>query len=65
MWELATGKRPFSDKKHDIDLALLILEENRPPIPDVISSFYAVVMKSCWNLEPDKKTRFITIDRSV
>ncbi len=46
MWELATGKRPFSNEKHDFDLALSILaKENRPQIPNDVPSFYAEVMK--------------------
>ena len=56
MWELATGKRPFSNEKHDFDLALSILaKENRPQIPNDVPSFYAEVMKSCWNSDPDKR----------
>ena len=55
MWELATGKRPFSNEKHDSILAVSIVNGDRPPISEDIPSLYVETMKNCWNSDPDKR----------
>ena len=55
MWELVTGKRPFSNEKHDSGLAISIIKGNRLPISKNIPSFYVETMKNCWNSDPDKR----------
>ena len=41
MWELTSGKPPFSDYRHDLGLALSVIDGLRPEIIEGTSNFYA------------------------
>ncbi|POG80929.1 kinase-like domain-containing protein, partial [Rhizophagus irregularis DAOM 181602=DAOM 197198] len=55
MWELTTGCKPFADVKHDIHLVYKILDGERPKITEDTPEFYANLMKSCWDTDPNKR----------
>ena len=55
MWEHTTGKKPFHDRPHDQYLMLDILEGERPQITDDTPEFYAELMKSCWDHNPENR----------
>jgi hypothetical protein len=55
MWELTSNKPPFSDRFHDVDLALAVLDGSRPVIIEGTPDFYANIMKQCWDPDPLKR----------
>ncbi|RGB42407.1 kinase-like domain-containing protein [Rhizophagus diaphanus] len=52
---LATGKRPWYDKAHDINLAENICDGKRLEIPGDTPEFYAELIRICCDNEPDKR----------
>ncbi|GES77926.1 kinase-like domain-containing protein [Rhizophagus clarus] len=55
MWELSSNKPPFSNRVHDVELALEVLDGLRPDIIEGTPDFYTNIMKQCWNLDPSKR----------
>ena len=55
MITFATGKRPWYDKAHDINLAKDICEGKRPEIPADAPRFYVNLMRQCWDNDPEKR----------
>jgi hypothetical protein len=55
MWEFMTGRRPFWDRNHDIELIIYILDGSRPPIVINATKGYIKLVKECWNSDPDKR----------
>ncbi|EXX50837.1 Bck1p [Rhizophagus irregularis DAOM 197198w] len=56
MWEFMTGRRPFWDQIHDIDLIISICNGLRPPISTTnIPKDYINLMKKCWHSDPNKR----------
>jgi serine/threonine protein kinase len=52
---LATGKRPWYDRAHDINLAKDICDGERLEIPEDTPKFYAELMQQCWDNDPEKR----------
>ncbi|RIA99375.1 kinase-like domain-containing protein, partial [Glomus cerebriforme] len=52
MWEMAFGRKPFSDRAHDLELATDIINGLQPEIIEKIPECYLELMKSCWSLDP-------------
>jgi serine/threonine protein kinase len=52
---LATGKRPWYNEAHDINLAKNVSDGRRPVIPEDTPKFYAELMQQCWDNEPEKR----------
>ena len=55
MWELMTGRKPFWDKSHDIDLIIEICDNLRPPITTNAPEGYIKLMRKCWRSDPNKR----------
>ncbi|PKC14152.1 kinase-like protein [Rhizophagus irregularis] len=55
MWELTSNKPPFSNKHHDVELALSILDGLRPNTVEGTPDFYTNIMKQCWDSDPLKR----------
>ena len=55
MWELSSGKPPFSDRPHDHSLALEICHGFRESIVPNTPLFYELLMKKCWDADPLKR----------
>jgi hypothetical protein len=54
MWEFMTGRRPFWDRNHDIELIIDISDGLRPPIVTNAPESYIELMKECWNSDHNK-----------
>ncbi|GBC07329.1 hypothetical protein RclHR1_00740012 [Rhizophagus clarus] len=52
---LATGKRPWYNEAHDINLAKNICDGKRLEIPKDTPKFYAELMQQCWDNEPENR----------
>jgi serine/threonine protein kinase len=52
---LATGKRPWYNRAHDINLAKDICDGLRPEIPEDTPTFYSELMQKCWDKEPKNR----------
>jgi serine/threonine protein kinase len=65
MWEFMTGRRPFWDRNHDIELIIDICDGLRPPIVANAPEGYIELMKGCWHSDPDKRPTAIGIYRKV
>ncbi|GES89974.1 kinase-like domain-containing protein [Rhizophagus clarus] len=61
MWELMTGRRPFWDRNHDIELIIEICDGLRPPIVTNAPKGYIELMKECWHEDPNKRPVAIDI----
>ena len=55
MWEIMTGRRPFWDRNHDVDLIIEIVDGLRPPIVTNAPEGYIELMKECWHPDPVKR----------
>ncbi|KAF0521904.1 kinase-like protein [Gigaspora margarita] len=55
MWEVATCSLPYTDLPHDNKLAKKIVEGKRPYIPDHVPSFYAELIRMCWDAFPENR----------
>ncbi|CAB4410641.1 unnamed protein product [Rhizophagus irregularis] len=55
MWEITSGKPPFSDRPHDHSLALEICHGFRESIVPGTPLFYEELMKKCWDADPSKR----------
>jgi serine/threonine protein kinase len=51
----ATGKRPWYNRAHNINLAKDICDGERLEIPEDTPSFYAELMQRCWDDDPKKR----------
>ncbi|EXX66165.1 uncharacterized protein OCT59_017102 [Rhizophagus irregularis] len=62
LWEISSGKPPFSTEDYDLDLAIEIKEGRREdPFPDT-PEIYIKLYTDCWDSEPDNRP---TIDQVV
>jgi serine/threonine protein kinase len=52
---LASGKRPWYNRAHDINLAKDICDGKRLEIPDDSPKFYSELMQQCWDNNPEKR----------
>ncbi|CAG8667665.1 5961_t:CDS:2 [Racocetra fulgida] len=55
IWEVISGCRPFSDRKHDEFLILDIINGLRPKIPINIPQELVDLMEICWHQDPEKR----------
>ncbi|CAG8622036.1 44351_t:CDS:2 [Gigaspora margarita] len=55
MWELSSGRPPFSDRPHDHSLALEICHGFREAIVPGTPLFYEKLMLKCWNADPSMR----------
>jgi hypothetical protein len=55
MWEFMTGRRPFWDRNHDIELIIDIYDGLLPHIVTNAPEGYIELMKECWHSDPDKR----------
>ncbi|POG81705.1 kinase-like domain-containing protein [Rhizophagus irregularis DAOM 181602=DAOM 197198] len=55
MWELTSGRKPFANVEHDVDLIYKIIDGKRPNITDDTPEDFANLMKKCWNPDPKKR----------
>ncbi|GES96341.1 kinase-like domain-containing protein [Rhizophagus clarus] len=55
MWESMTGRRPFWDQNHDIELIIDIYDGLRPQIVTNAPDGYIELMKECWHSDPNKR----------
>ncbi|EXX64260.1 hypothetical protein RirG_144480 [Rhizophagus irregularis DAOM 197198w] len=55
MWEFMTGRRPFWDEIHDIELIIKICDGLRPLIVTNAPEGYIELMKECWHSDPAKR----------
>ncbi|GBC05381.1 hypothetical protein RclHR1_00620021 [Rhizophagus clarus] len=55
LWELSSGKPPFSTEEYDLDLAIEISQGHREdPIPETPEN-YIKLYSDCWDGEPDNR----------
>ncbi|RHZ59649.1 hypothetical protein Glove_362g50 [Diversispora epigaea] len=61
MWEVITGETPFDDYEHDLELAIDIVKGCRPKIYEYIPHEYSILIKQCWDANPDNRPDVSTI----
>ena len=61
MWEFMTGRRPFWDRIHDIELIIEICDGLRPPIATNAPEGYIEIMKECWHSDPKKRPEAVDL----
>ncbi|KAG9293163.1 hypothetical protein G9A89_010500 [Geosiphon pyriformis] len=52
LWELSTGKPPFTDRPHDAGLVIDILNGLRPEITSLVPPCIVTIIEMCWNPNP-------------
>src|SRR5579859_7435255 len=65
MWEFMTGRRPFWNETHDIELMIRICDGLRPPIVTNAPDGYIKLMKKCWRSDPTKRPIAEDIQKKV
>ncbi|PKY40597.1 kinase-like protein [Rhizophagus irregularis] len=61
MWEISSGQPPFSNCKHDYDLAMNIINGIRPKIVPGTPLEYKNLMEQCWDADPLKRPNIRTL----
>ncbi|RHZ59689.1 hypothetical protein Glove_362g65 [Diversispora epigaea] len=61
MWEVITGETPFDDYEYDLELTLYIVKGYRPKIYEYIPHEYTILMKQCWDANPNNRPDANTI----
>ncbi|CAG8657196.1 16698_t:CDS:2 [Acaulospora morrowiae] len=55
LWEVSSGRLPFSDRPHDRDLIKEIANGLRPDVVDNTPNQYAELMWRCWDPNPSER----------
>ena len=55
MWEISSGKPPYSDHDHDFDLTMKIINGIRPEIVPGTPLKYKQLMEQCWDANPSNR----------
>ena len=62
MWEFMTGRDPFWDRPHDLELIIYICNGHRLPTNDInVPEGYIELMKGCWDSDPNKRPTAVDI----
>src|SRR6266516_3569747 len=61
MWEISSGKSPFSNYENDYYLATNIINGIRPKIVSGTPLEYESLMKQCWDADPLKRLDSLTL----
>ena len=64
VFQLITQKPPFDTSVSFQDIKKLIIEGNRPNIPESVPPCYASLIEKCWNQDPSKRPTFSNIVES-
>jgi hypothetical protein len=65
MWELTSGRKPFVNVEHDINLIYQIIDGKRPVITNGTPECYSNLMKRCWDSDPLKRPSITEIKDTV
>ncbi|PKC56931.1 hypothetical protein RhiirA1_541865 [Rhizophagus irregularis] len=65
MWELTTGRKPFSDIEHNTELILKIVDGKRPEITKDTPDCFAKLIKKCWDPDPLKRPHIKEIRKTI
>ena len=65
MWEFMTGRRPFWNEIHDIELIIKICDGLQPPIVTNAPEGYIELMKECWHFDPTKRPTVTDIQNKI
>ncbi|RHZ67389.1 hypothetical protein Glove_301g66 [Diversispora epigaea] len=55
MWIISTGKIPFANRAHDVELVFDIVNGLRPKINNNIPQCYIELMEKCWHKDPAER----------
>ena len=65
MWELMTGRRPFWDHDHNVELLIFIWDGLRPVVTEDTPECFANLVKQCWDSDPSKRPSIKKIRETV
>ncbi|GES97593.1 kinase-like domain-containing protein [Rhizophagus clarus] len=66
MYFAATGRQPFADRAHNVNLALVICGGTRPKLNEQKApKCYIELMKRCWDSDPDNRPDAIEIENII
>src|SRR5207248_10945156 len=55
MWEIFSGRPPFDNRAHDLDLAFEICDGLRQPILSNMPEECVKILQKCWDVDPSKR----------
>jgi len=58
LWEMYTGKLPWSDKNYHQMIHTVAVRNERPPIPPEMPREFVAVIEQCWHPVPQKRPSF-------
>lgn len=65
MWELLTGKEPYSDLHYGMILGGIVSNTLRPEVPEDCDKMWRSLMEECWSNEPAERPTFTEIARRL
>ncbi|EXX51357.1 Pkh1p [Rhizophagus irregularis DAOM 197198w] len=65
MWELMTGRRPFWDRNHNIELIIEICDGLRPPTITNAPKDFINLMKKCWHPDPEIRPTAVEVSKVI
>uniref|UniRef100_U9UKT1 Protein kinase domain-containing protein n=1 Tax=Rhizophagus irregularis (strain DAOM 181602 / DAOM 197198 / MUCL 43194) TaxID=747089 RepID=U9UKT1_RHIID len=65
MWEISSGRSPFVDLDHDWDLAVKIINGERPKIIPGTPLEYKELIKQCWDADPTKRPKISDLKNKI
>ncbi|EXX67579.1 hypothetical protein RirG_113080 [Rhizophagus irregularis DAOM 197198w] len=65
MWEISSGRPPFTNCEHNYSLAMDIVNGMRPKIISGTPLKYKRLMEQCWDADPAKRPSIRTIGNMI
>ncbi|PKY54300.1 kinase-like protein [Rhizophagus irregularis] len=65
MWEISSGRPPFTNCEHNYSLAMDIVNGMRPKIISGTPLKYKRLMEQCWDADPEKRPSIRTIGNMI
>jgi sterile alpha motif and leucine zipper-containing kinase AZK len=61
VWEVFTNRQAYQGLHYGAVVERVVIQKQRPPIPEDMPDEYSLLMSSCWDAEPEKRPSFSQI----
>jgi hypothetical protein len=61
VWEVFTNRQAYQGLHYGAVVERVVIQKQRPPVPDDMPDEYSLLMSSCWDAEPNNRPSFSQI----
>ena len=65
LYEIYTFQIPFEDTQNNLQVALQIINKERPSVPKDLPPYLVPLLQDCWSDEPEQRPSFTTIGMTI